>query len=100
MINKGIYRVVQILDVSHSLQSQKDEEPQNDSGSIKKCIMVNEVKQIIAYFVDLPTIGQDTEISLLNDLEIPLIYKKDIRILKKSEYIHDVSFIKRLSKPH
>lgn len=98
MISKGNYRVVQVLDVSVSLNSQKNEQPEMSENSIKKCILVNDSKQIVAYFVDLAEIGQNSEITILKDLEIPLIYKKDIKIEKKREYVHNYNFIQKLSK--
>ena len=98
MLNKGCYRVVQILDISHSLNSQQEKEPENSDSSIKKCILVNDSNQLVAYFIDLPEIGQESEIILLKDLEVPLIQKKDIRIVKMKNYSHNYEFIKKLSE--
>lgn len=119
MLRRGRYRVVQVLDISHSLLSQMDGSVDCAAGSmdecagnsnrgregdsskgrdstITKCLLGNSEGQAVAYLIGLPSLGQGSEILVLSDQEEPLLQACDIEIVEYKKYVHPLCFIKKL----
>lgn len=96
MIKRGPYRVLQVLNISHSLYSQIESQPKEDAGAIRKCLLEGIDAQCIAYFIDPIDFGRGTQIEILKELAVPLVSKKDFKVLKREEYRHDTKFVSKL----
>lgn len=94
MLERGMYRIVQVLDISESLGSQMENSPKE--GGIYKCLGEAGQKQLVLYFVDGMDFGQNSVIELLGDLNAPLVYRDEYRVLERTSLTHEVAFIRRL----
>ena len=98
LIPSGNYKISQVLDISNSLLTQIDSEKEF-KNSILKCLLNSETNQFVGYFVDLSEVlGQNSEIEIFKNLEMPLIYQKDFKVIKREEYFHNKKFISKLLK--
>lgn len=95
MLSKGKYKITQVLDISHSLLMQKEDEQKVQALNIRKCLL--DTRQV-AYLIDMPELGQDSEIFVLLDMKSPLLYRKNIQVIFQKAYVHSADFIKKLSK--
>ena len=66
MIERGVYKVVQHLNISHSLLSQAETEP--DDHDMHKVLLERDLKHSIVYFTGQINFGTGTEIELLCDI--------------------------------
>lgn len=98
MVPKGQYVIEQVLNISHSLLSQKESEPSNSIDDIKKCLIRCKDTPIVVYFIDSCDIGQNSKILIEKDLECHLLKHSDFKIIRKEEYKHNTEFINSLIK--
>ncbi len=94
MIQKGCYEIIQILNISSSLNSQLECQ-QKSNETLKKCLLNG---NIVIYMIDPVDLGNKSRIEILKNLSNALVSKDDFRIIKREEYKHDIKFIEKLRK--
>ncbi len=100
MIKKGIYKIIELIDISNSLLSQRKEDKEFESNSIFKALITNDNKTEVTYFVDPIDFGAGTEINIFYDKEIPLLKSWEYQVLVKKLYTKDNQLIEKLLKKH
>lgn len=95
-IEKGSYKVLQILNISSSLLSQIDSTVEQNN-KIMKCLLEKSIGCFkVAYFIEPIDFGNESEIEILKEIKTPLILKEDFRVVKRMKYKEDKEFIKRM----
>ena len=93
MLAKGEYKIVEILNISKSLDSQIEEIKGSD---ICKCIVQCGTSLSVAYFIEDVNFGRNTEFELLDDLEVPLVYKENYKVINFYPFKSNPEFITKL----
>ncbi|ELA42113.1 uncharacterized protein VICG_00754 [Vittaforma corneae ATCC 50505] len=66
--------------------------------TVRKCLLEGNNTQHIVYFIDPIDFGNGTQIEIIKEIVVPLVSKRDFKILKREEYQHDTKFISKLIK--
>lgn len=96
MIRRGVYSVVQHLNISHSLLSQTETEPSDSKNSVYKALLEQNSSHTIAYFADQINFGPNTEIDILHDVNPPILFQNDYHIIKRATGSHNTKLIQKL----
>lgn len=96
MIQRGVYRVVQRLNISHSLLSQTEAEPGDSKNSIHKALLERGSAHTVVYFADQASFGPDTEIDILHDLKHPILFSDDYRVTRRTPGAHSTRLVQKL----
>lgn len=96
MVERGIYKVIQHLNISHSLLSQVETEPSHSKNDMHKALLERDLKHTVVYFADQINFGPNAEIRLLHDIKFPIIFKEDYQIVKKTLNTHNIKLIQKL----
>ncbi|KAI5149406.1 hypothetical protein ENBRE01_0878 [Enteropsectra breve] len=97
MIKSGRYEVVELLNISHSLHSQREEEPPSNSNTIYKVLIQSVSKSpAIVYLTDGDVFGPGTVLEVHKDLDSPLLTQNLYRIIKRAAYAFSTGLVKAL----
>lgn len=97
MIDCGEYKIIQVLNISESLDSQIINDNKPSSKSIYKCLATKNNKNFVIYFVEDFDLGQNSIIEVVKENKISsLIYKSDYKIISKKPFIFNKNFLLNL----
>lgn len=98
MLKKGEYTVIDILCVSNSLLEQMNSEEEHKSSlySVYKSVLESKDYKGVAYLLGEIQVGQSSIIYIHADMEIPLLYKEDYKIVKQTTYSTNKKLIDKL----
>lgn len=103
MLAKGQYEIINIINISMSLQQQKNKLEEGckmaeDTKSLYKAALSMDDCVVVAYFVDHIVPGKMSVIRINNDMEHSLLRKNDYTVVEQRQYSTDKCFIEKLLK--
>lgn len=98
MLKKGEYTVIDLLCISNSLLEQMNSEEEHKSSlySVYKSVLESKDYKGVAYLLGEIQVGQSSIIYIHADMEIPLLYKEDYKIVKQTTYSTNKKLIDKL----
>lgn len=93
----GDFSVLQLVNISQSLQSQSEIESPQNSTDIHKAVVEQAGRYSVVYFVGSVAFGPGSKIRILKDTgKQPLLKPDDFVITVRKPLVHDISLISRL----
>lgn len=96
ILEKGKYRVIEVLSISESLYSLKNNDERDNTNAIHKVLLQSSQDNKVAYFVDPINFGAGSKIFLREDMDSPLIRTHSYVLMEKKKYKINASLAERL----
>ncbi|KAI5179408.1 hypothetical protein PAEPH01_2630, partial [Pancytospora epiphaga] len=97
-VQKGKYKIHQLLDVSHSLMSQLDGIDSFDPNNIYKAVISKKEShtQSVIYILGPIRFGAGSTIEIIRRLALPIVTGRDFIVCQSTTMHTNIEFINRL----
>ena len=96
MLLAGLYKLVQHVNISESLLSQRNGPPKQTPHTIHKSILERDGLPYVVYFLGVVEFGPKSELEIASNKAVPLLKEDDYRILRRHPYSHSTKLAEQL----